>query len=563
MATTMILLSTLGGLGLLLFGMRMMTEGLQAAAGQSIRGILNQVSSNRVLGCLTGTVVTAVIQSSSATTVMLVGLVGAGLMNLYQAVGVILGANIGTTVTAQLIAFDLGKLALPAIALGVGLRFFAVKKRIRSFGDIVLGFGILFLGLTVMKDSLLPLRSNPQFVAFFTRFGVDTLGQTLMCVGVGTILTILIQSSAATIGLTMTLAGQGLIDFPTAMALVLGENIGTTITAQLSTIGSNAEAHQVANAHTLFNIMGVMLTILFFPFFVKGVVFCTQILGLSSDVAGVPNENINRYIANGHTLFNIVNALFFLLIMPWLVKITQLLSPRETEDKDLLVLPQFSDLLQDNPLAAVAKIRDEVFTLSLVLRLSLETGVKIISTGDLKLLKQCLRYEEYINSAHKEILRFISRIFQSGVSDDLSTEISALMRVSYHIERIGNTVVNINRQLSEVIEEDKDFSPEAWGELEMLGDTVFDLLDMVSTAIHKYPSRLIEEAAVLEDRIDELRNQMRKTHVSRMREARCEIDTGIIFLDVIARFEKIGDWTFDIARNLENIDTQQSSFLSS
>ena len=136
------------------------------------------------------------------------------------------------------------------------------------------------------------------------------------------------------------------------------------------------------------------------------------------------------------------------------------------------------------------------------------------------------------------------------------------MRVSYHIKRIGNTVVNIKRQLSEVIEEDKDFSPEAWGELEMLGDTVFDLLDMVSTAIHKYPSRLIEEAAVLEDRIDELRNQMRKTHVSRMREARCEIDTGIIFLDVIARFEKIGDWTFDIARNLENIDTQQSSFLS-
>ncbi len=406
----------------------------------------------------------------------------------------------------------------------------------------------------------MPLRTDPDFIIFFTQFGVDTLWQTVLCVGLGTILTILIQSSAATIGLTMALASQGLIDFPTAMAFVLGENIGTTITAQLSTIGSNAEAHQVANAHTLFNIIGVIFTILFFSFFVKAVVFCTQLM--SSDGS---TENINRYIANGHTLFNLLNAFFFLTIMPWLVKMTQMLSPEENDDKDLLTLPQFGDRLLDNPLAAVAKIRDEIFTLSLVLRLSLESGVKLVSTKDLKLLKKCQKYEDYINSAHQEILRFIAHIFQSGISDSLATEISGLMRISYHIERIGNSVVNINRQIAETMEEKQNFTQQAWADLELLGDTVFDLLDLVSTAIHRYPPYLLKEANILEDRIDELRNMMRKKHVKRIRESRCSVDTGIVFLDVITRFEKIGDWTFDIANTLEGITKNQarSGFLSS
>lgn len=559
MNTAMMLFSTLGGLALLLFGMRTMTDGLQMTAGQSIRSILNRISSNRLMGCLTGATITAVIQSSSATTVMLVGLVAAGLMNLYQAVSIILGANIGTTITAQLIAFNLEQVALPAVALGVGMKFFAVRKKIRFFGDIILGFGLLFLGLIIMKQSLMPLRTDPKFISFFTQFGVSTLLQTLICVGLGTLLTILIQSSAATIGLTMALASQGLIDFPTAMAFVLGENIGTTITAQLSTIGSNAEAHQVANAHTLFNIIGVIFTILLFPFFVKAVIFCTQLMNSNGST-----ENINRYIANGHTLFNLVNALFFLTIMPWLVKMTRLLSPEDNDDKDLLTLPQFGDRLLDNPLAAVAKIRDEIFTLSLVLRLSLESGVKLVSTKDLKLLKKCQQYEDYIDSAHQEILRFIAHIFQSGISNSLATEISGLMRISYHIERIGNSVVNINRQIAETMEEKQSFTPQAWADLELLGDTVFDLLDLVSTAIHKYPPNLLKEATMLEDRIDELRNMMRKEHVERIRESRCAVDTGIIFLDVITRFEKIGDWTFDIAKTLEGINKNQiSGFLSS
>ena len=240
-----ILIETLGGLGLFILGMKTMTDGLQATAGQKIRRILEAISSNRFMGCLTGAGVTAMVQSSSATTVMLIGFVSAGIMSIEQAVGVVIGANIGTTITGQMIAFKLTKAALPAVALGVGLKYFSKKRTYRYIGDIILGFGILFYGMEVMKQGLAPIKSDPQFISFFTTFSTETIGGILLCVSMGTLLTIMVQSSSATVGLTMTLASSGLLTFPTAMALVLGENIGTTVTAQLATIGSkNADAPQ-------------------------------------------------------------------------------------------------------------------------------------------------------------------------------------------------------------------------------------------------------------------------------------------------------------------------------
>ena len=213
----------------------MMTEGLRMSAGNRIKMILGAVSSNRVIGCATGAGVTAIVQSSSASTVMLIGFVSAGLMTLQQAVGVILGANIGTTVTAQLIAFKLTKLALPAITLGVVLKFFTKKNKHRHIGSVVLGFGLLFFGMSVMKYGLAPIKSDPAFIEFFTKFDTSSVGGLLLCVVVGATFTIMVQSSSATIGVTMALASQGLLTFPSAMALVLGENIGTTITAELAT----------------------------------------------------------------------------------------------------------------------------------------------------------------------------------------------------------------------------------------------------------------------------------------------------------------------------------------
>ena len=275
-----IFIQTIGGLGLFILGMKMMTEGLEMTAGNRIKKIMGAISSNRFIGCLTGAGVTAVIQSSSATTVMLIGFVGAGIMSLQQAVGVILGANVGTTVTAQMIAFKLTSAALPAIALGVPMKFFSKRRQFRHIGDIILGFGLLFYGMTVMKHGLAPIRSNPDFIVFFTKFNTDSIWGILLCVCMGALVTIMVQSSSATVGLTMTLAGQGLISFPTAMALVLGENIGTTITAEIATIGSTSlSAHRTARAHTLFNVIGVSMMVIIFPFFVKLIQFITVSMG--------------------------------------------------------------------------------------------------------------------------------------------------------------------------------------------------------------------------------------------------------------------------------------------
>jgi phosphate:Na+ symporter len=261
------------------------------------------------------------VQSSSATTVMLIGFVSAGLMTLQQAIGVILGANVGTTMTAQLIAFKLTDAALPAIAIGVYLKFFTRAKKYRYIGEVILGFGLLFFGMTVMKYGFAPIKKDPTFIQFFTRFDPGSVGGLLLCVFIGAVLTILVQSSSATIGLTMTLATQGLLTFPGAMALVLGENIGTTITAELATIGSsNINAHRAARAHTMFNVIGVTFMLIAFPYFIDLIKFVTMFLGSGpvSQVVEGDVVNISRYIANGHTLFNVINATFFLIFLPLL-----------------------------------------------------------------------------------------------------------------------------------------------------------------------------------------------------------------------------------------------------
>ncbi len=562
-----VLITTLGGLGLFLLGMRMMTEGLQKTAGQRIRSLLKTLSSNRIIGCVTGAVTTAIIQSSSATTVMLVGFVGAGLMNLTQAVSIVLGANIGTTVTAQLIAFKLSSLALPAIALGVGMRFFATKRKIRFLGEIILGFGLLFFGLTVMKESLAPLRNDPTFINLFTRFDPGTMGGILLCVAVGTVLTVLVQSSSATIGLTMSLAWQGLLGFPAAMALVLGENIGTTITAQLSTLGSdNAEAHRVANAHTLFNVIGVVLIILVFPWFVDGVQFITAMMGSgpADAVVGGERVNVSRYIANGHSLFNVFNALFFLAVMPWLVRAAKWFTPqKEQAEIDLFRHPDLSDRFQDNPFAAVATVRGEVHALSQVVHSALDNAITAAGNRDLKQLKRWQKYEDHINAVHRELLGYLSKIFQDEIPEYLSHEVEVLMRTCYNLEKIGNAVANIAKHFEDLMEFDLLMSSQAWQEVNLIAAKVQQLMEIVESSIMEPKDGFFQKAGDLEKEIDTMREEMRQNHIRRIREEQCQVDAGIAFMDILARFEKIGDWLYNIAKGLVEINPQPVESTSS
>ena len=296
----------IGGLGIFLYGMRMMSEGLQKVAGDRLRSIFGMVTSNRFAGVFTGFLVTAIIQSSSATTVMLVGFVNAGLMSLQQAIHVILGANLGTTFTGWIIAFKITKYGLPLIGAGAGLVLFSKSPRVNYVGQVFLGLGMLFFGLTLMKMGFSPLRGEPTFHDFFLFFGAQTYFKILMSALAGCMLTVVLQSSSATVGITMGLASQGLLTFPAAAALVLGENIGTTITAMLSSIGTDTNARRTALSHCLFNTIGVIVMVIIFPVYLQ---FVEHVIpGLADKVlADGTKPNITAHIAASHTIFNFAN----------------------------------------------------------------------------------------------------------------------------------------------------------------------------------------------------------------------------------------------------------------
>ncbi|WDP88800.1 MAG: Na/Pi cotransporter family protein [Desulfobacter sp.] len=551
-----ILIKTLGGLGLFVLGMKMMTEGLQATAGQRIRNILEAISSNRILGCITGAGVTALVQSSSATTVMLIGFVSAGIMSLQQAVGVVIGANVGTTITGQLIAFKLTKAALPAIALGVGLKYFSKKRRWRHIGDIVLGFGLLFFGMSVMKEGLSPIKTDPQFISFFTTFSTETVGGLLLCVAMGALLTVAVQSSSATVGLTMTLAGSGLLTFPTALALVLGENIGTTITAQLATLGSNnAEAHRTANAHTIFNVVGVAIILLIFPFFVDIVQTATLKMGAGPVDQSVNNEFINaaRYIANGHTLFNVINAMVFLVLLPKLVQLTILISPNPSGVKERYRLPRFDANFMDSPIGALAKVKGEIIDWAEYVRVNIKKVSTCLSQRDDDILGEREAVETHIDDCQKIIISYLTTIYQGEVNEPEAKEISEMMRIVNNIERLGDAMENISKMLEKVYDANIRFSHEATRDLKAISAEVDRFVEMVFNEMTEKTPGFYEKALALEDRIDQMRENMRSQHIQRLRNDDCSVDAGVFFIALVSSYEKMGDYCYNIATGVNRI----------
>lgn len=551
-----ILIETLGGLGLFILGMKTMTEGLQATAGQKIRRILEAISSNRIMGCLTGAGVTAMVQSSSATTVMLIGFVSAGIMSIEQAVGVVIGANVGTTITGQMIAFKLTEAALPAVALGVGLKYFSKKRTYRYIGDIILGFGILFYGMAVMKQGLTPIKSDPQFISFFTTFSTETLGGILLCVSMGTILTVMVQSSSATVGLTMALATSGLLTFPTAMALVLGENIGTTVTAQLATLGSkNPDAHRTANAHTIFNVVGVGIILLIFPFFITAVETVTLKLGAGPVDMVVNNEYINcaRYIANGHTIFNVINALVFLLLLPKLVQLTMLISPRPQKSRERYQLPKFDASFIDSPIAALAQVKGEIINNAQFVLMSLKKTASCIKKRDDDILGEREVVEEYLDEIQKIIIKYLTTIYQGDVNEPEAKEISEMMRITNNIERIGDSMENVSKTIERIYNSEIEFSDQAKSDLAKIADKAVVFLQLVVDQMQDKTEGFYKKALNMEDTIDQMREEMRSQHIERLRAGNCSVDAGVLFIALLSNFEKMGDYCYNIATGVNRI----------
>ncbi len=552
-----VLIQTLGGLGIFILGMKFMTEGLQMAAGNRIRNVLKAVSNNRVVGFITGAGVTALVQSSSATTVMLISFVSAGLMSLNQAVGVMLGCNVGTTMTAQLIAFKLSSLALPAITIGVPLKYFAPRKKYRYLGEVILGFGLLFFGMTVMGDGLRPLRSDPEFIAFFTKFDASSMGGVLLCVATGCLLTMILQSSSATVGLTMTLATQGLLDFPSAMALVLGENIGTTITAELATIGSScSDSHRAARSNTMFNVLGVCIMLAIFPYFLQGIEWVSMnVTGAQPWDTQVGGEYpyVGRFLANGHTLFNLTNALVFLVFLPALIRVGTWCSPKDkTEGDDLFRLPVFDQHVEDNPVAALAQVRGEIHRMSQTVHAAYSNALEGLEKRDHRTVRLRQRYESHINDAHKAVSTFLAKTMQGELNEETSNDIAEQMRIVNNLERIGDAVEALGLLCEDIVDKELKFSENAMGDLFVISARVDEFLKMVSEALIKQPEQLMDKAEQLERTIDSMRETMRDAHIERLKIGKCGIEGGLAFINLLARLEKIGDYCYSISRTLDS-----------
>jgi phosphate:Na+ symporter len=549
-----IIFQALGGLGMFIFGMKIMSEGLQKVAGKKMRQILKMVSDNRFVGCGVGAAVTGIIQSSSATTVMLVGFVDAGLISLTQAVGVVIGANIGTTITAQLIAFKITAYALPAIAVGALLKFFIGRRKWIYVGDVLLGFGFVFYGLATMKMGFSPLREDELFLSFFTKFQSQTVGSLLLCVSVGAALTMILQSSSATVGITMALAVKGLLDFEASVALILGENIGTTITAQLASIGASTNARRTANAHTFFNVFGVLIIILIFPYFLNLVSYITgNIMHYGPPNALINGEmpNVERYIANSHTLFNVVNAVVFLLVLPYLVKVAVWLTPHKEEDvkfDELRHIKYLDTKFINTPSVALTRARAEIIRMGKAVQTMYDDVINSIETRKIKDLSKWRKREDTLDILQKEITQFLVQVMQQPIMSEESREIAALTRMTNNLERSGDEVENIAELMEELIEQNLYFSDGGMRDYEKIATEVRNFIIFVVDAIRNDDREIVQRALEFEKTINKMREEMKGNHLMRLQSGACTVDPGLILVDMLNAFEKIGDFCYNIAQ---------------
>jgi phosphate:Na+ symporter len=548
-----LIFGVLGGLGLFLFGMKIMSEGLQKVAGDRMRKILGALTNNRIIGTFVGLAVTAIIQSSSATTVMVVGFVNAGLMSLVQAIGVVLGANIGTTVTAQLLAFKITHYALPAIGIGTGLKLFSTSKRWSYMGEILLGFGILFFGLSTMKGAFVPIKGSPEFLNFFLGIGDNHL----LAIFIGALLTVIVQSSSATIGITLALATSGLLSFDISMALILGENIGTTVTANLAAIGTNRAARRTALAHFLFNLIGVGYMLLLFPMFLQFInrvtpgdadfVVQSQQVAQQMGVAIGDKPFIARHIANTHTLFNIINTLIFLPLVGLLAKLTTLLIPGKEEEMEFH-LKYIDNRVLNTPPIAFGQARTETKRMALITLEMLDQAVLMFQDQDEKHLASLTKKEEVVDLLQKEITDFLVALSQQSITQDMSRDVASMMHMANDLERVGDHCENLCNLFMRRKSQKITFSESAIEELLELSFKIREFLTFTIDALERRDTSIGQKAEFMLGVIDQIEENLRNNHVSRLNTGECTVNQGLLFIDILHNFAKIGDHTFNVTK---------------
>ncbi|MCR1840568.1 Na/Pi cotransporter family protein [Murimonas intestini] len=530
------ILMLLGGLALFLYGMQMMSNGLETAAGNKMKAVLESLTSNRFKGVLAGAVITAVIQSSSATTVMTVGFVNSGLMTLKQAVWVIMGANIGTTITGQLIALDMGAIA-PLIAFaGVACIMFVKNEKIRHISEIFAGLGILFIGMGMMGDSMVPLRESEVFLGFMTNFKNPLIG-----ILVGAAFTAVIQSSSASVGILQALAGTGMIPLSGAVYILFGQNIGTCITAVLASFGTKVNAKRTTIIHLMFNIIGTAVFTL--------ICMATPFVSWMEMLA--PGNPIAQ-IANTHTVFNIVTTLLLLPFGNLMAAIaTKMLPGRREEESAVKRLEYIKPLDHVYPVGhsvlVLSQIEQEVTRMLSLTRENVKRSFEAVAERDVRILKEVEEQEEYIDYLNGEISRHIVKLMATEMKTEDSQNINGYYMIISNIERIGDHAMNIGEYAKDLDKWNTSFSEAALEEIKDMKKTCLKALDDIDFQDPSRSREILELSAKSEQRIDDMKEEYLKRQMKRMQKSTCEAQAGILYSELLTDFERIGDHVLNIA----------------
>lgn len=528
------IMGLMSGLGLFLYGMKMMGEGLEKAAGANLRRLLEKLTKNTFMGVLVGAVFTAIIQSSSATTVMVVGFVNAGLMNLAQATGLIMGANIGTTITGQLVAFKLTEVAPIFLLAGVVMILFFKNPRIQRIGGIVAGFGVLFVGMDLMSSAMEPLKDMPEFISLVTAFSNPVLA---MLVGVA--MTALIQSSSAAVGLIQILGATGVLPLQTAMYLVLGTGIGTCVTALLASVGTSPMARRAAVIHLMLNVFGTTILLILF-----------QILPVEQWIASSSGD-ISREIANVNTLFKVFEVVVFLPFSGMLVKLSEIIVPGEEQIEDEKRLMYIDDRILSTPPIAVAQLCKEVERMGRMAVDNLEHATMDFIQGKADDVDQIEQTEDVVNFLNHEITRFMVSASQLKLPPKDMQLLASLFHVVNDLERIGDHAENMAEYAVMRVQKKVPFSDKSMEELTDMLNRVVELCNRALTVFHTRDRGMLPKALVLEEQIDDLEKELQQTHVDRLTQGLCTPQSGMMFSDILSNLERVADHATNIAFSVE------------
>lgn len=552
------ILKLIGALGFFIYGMKVMSEAIQKVAGDKLRDIMNTITSNRLSGVLTGFLTTAVIQSSSATTVMIVSFVNAGLLKLKQAIGVIMGANIGTTVTAVLILvfgfskFSISTYTLPIIAVGFPL-LFVKKESLKSWGEFLIGFSLLFMGLSALKDAVPDLKSNPEILAWITNLNDLGFASIILFVLIGTVITVVVQSSSAAMAITLIMCENGWIPFELAAAIVLGENIGTTVTANLAAMVGNVHAKRAARAHFVFNVFGVIWMLFTFYFYLDGIDALMVNAGQGSPLNEVPA--IKWGLTYFHISFNIINTAIMIWFVPQIVKVVEKMVPVRSDEDEVFHLEYIGTQLMRTPELSLMEARKEVSKFGKMTKKMFGFLHELVETDDskkqTKLQEKIQRYEDRTDELELEIDDYLVKVAEGRLSAKASMEIKGILSITNDLERIADIILRISNDLRRKAKYEIKFTQGQKEDLNTMFDIVMEAFDIMEKNLNlDYSKVTLIEVVAKEDAINKKLKKLSKKHLNSLDSKNYDARVGIVYRDVLFGLEKVGDHIINVSEGI-------------